>query len=81
MEECEYLELREWSPSLADLWDSIPVTVTKSFVLREDVKISSIDAVDEFLCLGSCSGIVFWYNRATKQVNRFKCPVRRKLQC
>lgn len=75
MEEREYLELREWSPSLADLWEHIPATISKSFILRQDVEITSIDAVDEFFALGTTAGIFFWYNRSTKQLNKFNCPV------
>lgn len=75
MEEREYLELREWAPPLTDLWDRVPATISKSFILKEDVTINCIDAVENFLALGSTGAIIFWYNRASKQMTRLKCPV------
>lgn len=73
-EDCDYLELREWAP-LWDLWQRIPETVIKSFVIKRNVEITCLDAVDEFLALGSNVGIVFWYNRAKRKLHQFKCDV------
>lgn len=75
MEEREYLELREWAP-MTDLWERVPATTGK-FLLKDDVRISCLDAVENFLALGTASnGVIFWYNRATKHMDQFKCPVR-----
>lgn len=63
--------LREWVP-LTDLLEKI--TVQKSF-FYQDLSITCIDVLSDFIALGSDSGIIFWYNRADSSVQKLRSEV------
>lgn len=65
--------LREWSP-LTDLLSKIPTRVQKTF-FYQDVNITCIDVLHNFIALGSDVGIVFWYNRSTGDVQKLRSEV------
>lgn len=65
--------LREWSP-LSDLLSKIPTRIQKTF-FYQDVNITCIDVLPDFIALGSDVGIVFWYNRSTGDVQKLRSEV------
>ncbi|XP_037951674.1 WD repeat-containing protein CG11141 [Teleopsis dalmanni] len=75
----ELYAIREWAP-LTDLIERIPSRTQRGF-LSVDVNITCIDAVNEFIALGSDVGIVFWYNRFTGNVQKLKAEVATRITC
>lgn len=69
----ELYAIREWAP-LTDVFDRIPTSINRGF-FPADVNITSVDAAEEFLALGSDVGIVFWYNRYSGQIQKLKSEV------
>lgn len=65
--------LREWAP-LTDLLEKIPATVQKSF-FYQDLSITCVDVLSDFIALGSDAGIVFWYNRNNGNVQKLRSEV------
>lgn len=65
--------LREWAP-LTDLLSKIPTRIQKTF-FYQDVNITCIDVLSDFIALGSDVGIVFWYNRSTGNVQKLRSEV------
>ncbi|XP_053687836.1 WD repeat-containing protein CG11141 [Sabethes cyaneus] len=64
------MDLQEWTP-LVDLVGKIPTRVQRS-LLFQDVLITCLDLVDEFIALGTNVGIVYWYNRKTTAIERLQ---------
>lgn len=62
--------LREWEP-LTDLLNKLPTKTQRIF--SQDVKLTCIDALPEFLALGTNVGIVYWYDRKGKTLQRLRC--------
>uniref|UniRef100_A0A182K090 WD repeat-containing protein 55 homolog n=1 Tax=Anopheles christyi TaxID=43041 RepID=A0A182K090_9DIPT len=60
--------LREWSP-LVELVNKIPSSVQRG-LLFNDVSITCVDLVEEFIALGTNVGLVFWYNRKSGAIER-----------
>lgn len=73
MDTDEIRNLREWSP-LTDLLSKIPTRIQKTF-FYQDVNITCIDVLPNFIALGSDVGIVFWYNRSTGDVQKLRSEV------
>lgn len=65
--------LREWSP-LTNLFNLLP-TKSHSGLFYHDVKLTCIDVLPEFLALGTNLGIVYWYDRKNKSLQRLRCEV------
>lgn len=65
--------IREWAP-LTDLLNKVPVKVQKGF-LHQELSIVCVDVLHNFIGLGTDAGIVFWYNRLTKDVQKLRCEV------
>lgn len=76
MAEQNIRNLCEWFP-LTDVFQKIPLKIQKGFFFS-DLNVSCVDAVDEFIALGSDAGIVFWFNRRTNQVQKLRTEVRAK---
>lgn len=66
------LFLREWAP-LTDLFDKLPTRTGGIF--SQDIKLTCIDVLSEFLVIGTNVGIIFWYNRKRKDLQRLRCEV------
>lgn len=66
--------LREWSP-LTDVFAKIPLKVQKGFFFN-DLNVTCIDALDDYLALGTDAGIVYWYNRLNGNVQKLRTEVR-----
>lgn len=65
--------LREWVP-LTDLLEKIPASVQKSF-FYQDLSITCVDVLTDYIALGSDCGIVFWYNRGNGNVQKLRSEV------
>lgn len=65
--------LREWAP-LADLLSKIPVKLQKG-IFYQDVNITCVDALPEFIALGTNVGVVFWFNRTSGDLQKLRCEV------
>lgn len=67
------ISLREWLP-LSDLFSLLPAKA-KSGLFYHDVKLTCVDVLPEFLALGTNLGIVYWYDRKRKNLQRLRCEV------
>lgn len=65
--------LREWAP-LAALLQKIPAKI-QSGLFTYDVNFTCIDAVPEFIAIGTNVGIVYWYNRESQDLQKLRCEV------
>lgn len=65
--------LKEWAP-LSDLFSKLPSRVQNGF-FSHDVKLTCIDVLSEFIALGTSVGIVYWYDRKKKDMQRLRCEV------
>lgn len=66
--------LREWLP-INDIFQKIPQKISKGLFFV-DVNVTCIDAVDDFIALGTDVGVVFWYNRSDGQIKKFRTEVK-----
>lgn len=64
--------LREWAP-LTEIMDLIPAARRGFF--PANLNVTCVDAVEDFLALGSDAGIVFWYNRRSGEMQKLKAEV------
>lgn len=62
--------LREWAP-LTDLFDKLPTKTGGIF--SQDIKLTCLDVLSEFLALGTNVGVIFWYDRKRKDLQRLRC--------
>lgn len=65
--------LREWAP-LTDLFSKLP-TKTQIGIFSQEIKLTCVDFVPEFIALGTNVGIVYWYDRKKKDLQRLRCEV------
>lgn len=65
--------LREWQP-IDNVFHKIPPKIQKGFFFQE-LHITCIDALPEYLALGSNVGIIFWYNRNNGNVQKLRTEV------
>lgn len=77
MAETNIRNLCEWFP-LSDVFQKIPLKIQKG-IFFSDLNVTCVDAVDEFIALGSDAGIVFWYNRRINQVQKLRTEVRTEM--
>ncbi|CAH0546365.1 unnamed protein product [Brassicogethes aeneus] len=63
--------LREWAP-LTDLFQKLPIK-SKIGLFSQEIKITCLDVLPEFLALGTNLGIVYWYDRKRKNLERLRC--------
>lgn len=69
--------LREWAP-LTDLFNRLP-SKSQSGLFYHDVKLTCVDVLSEFIALGTNLGIVYWYDRKSKNLQRLRCEVSLKI--
>ncbi|RZC43344.1 WD repeat-containing protein, partial [Asbolus verrucosus] len=60
-----------WAP-LTDLFNKLP-TRLQTGIFTQDVKLTCIDVLPEFLALGTNLGLVYWYDRKKKDLQRLRC--------
>lgn len=65
--------LKEWS-ILDNLLDQIPTRIQKG-IFWSDLDFTCIDVVPEFIAVGTNAGIVFWYNRKSRNISKLRCEV------
>uniref|UniRef100_A0A1I8N152 HPS5-like beta-propeller domain-containing protein n=1 Tax=Musca domestica TaxID=7370 RepID=A0A1I8N152_MUSDO len=75
----ELYAIREWAP-LTDVFDRIPTRISRG-LFPADLNITCIDAIEEFIALGSDAGIVFWYNRYSGQIQKLKSENTSRITC
>ncbi|XP_058809357.1 WD repeat-containing protein CG11141 isoform X2 [Phymastichus coffea] len=63
---------REWAP-LSALMQKMPTKIQVG-LFGQDVNFTCLDAVDEFLAIGTNHGFVYWYNRKTEELETLGCP-------
>uniref|UniRef100_A0A1Y1MJB7 HPS5-like beta-propeller domain-containing protein n=2 Tax=Photinus pyralis TaxID=7054 RepID=A0A1Y1MJB7_PHOPY len=63
--------LREWAP-LADLFNRLP-SKAQSGIFTYDIKLTCVDVLTDFIALGTNFGLVYWYNRRTKDLQKLRC--------
>lgn len=73
-DEFDLRNLREWQP-INDVFEKIPPKIQKGFFFQE-LNITCIDALPEYLVLGSDVGIIFWYNRQNGNVQKLRTEVK-----
>lgn len=77
-DEFDLHNLREWQP-INDVFAKIPPKIHKGFFTQE-LSITCIDTLPEYLALGSDVGIVFWYNRQNGNVQKLRTEVKKRQQ-
>lgn len=70
--------LREWAPQ-AEVLNKVPQKIQKGLFFQ-DLNITCVDILPEFLALGTNVGIVYWYNRSNGEVQKLRCEVNRLFQ-
>ncbi|CAB3373759.1 Hypothetical predicted protein [Cloeon dipterum] len=63
--------LREWAP-LTALLQQVPQRVQRG-IFFDDLSLTCVDALPEFIAVGTDHGFVLWFDRATGHVQRLKC--------
>lgn len=63
--------LREWAP-LAVLLQQIPAKMQNG-IFTQDISFTCIDALTEFIAIGTNHGLVYWYNREKQDLQRLRC--------
>lgn len=68
-----YVVLREWAP-LTDLFSKLP-TKSQNGIFQQEIKLTCFDVLPEFLALGTNIGVVYWFDRKKKDIQRLRCEV------
>lgn len=69
----EFINLKEWAP-LSNLLDKIPERLQKNLFYQE-LSITCVDVIKEFIALGTNLGIVLWYNRSNDTIQKLRTEV------
>lgn len=65
--------LREWAP-LTDLFSKLPTRIQNG-IFNQEVQLTCVDVLPEFIALGTNVGVVYWYNRKKNDLERLRCEV------
>jgi len=65
--------LQEWAPE-SRLLNKIPAKAQKG-IFAQDLKLTCIDAVSDFIALGTNCGFVYWYCRDSGELKRLRLEV------
>uniref|UniRef100_A0A0K8UU56 WD repeat-containing protein CG11141 n=2 Tax=Bactrocera latifrons TaxID=174628 RepID=A0A0K8UU56_BACLA len=77
----ELYSIREWAP-LTDIMEKIPVRMIRALgIFPADLNITCVDAISEFIALGSDAGIVFWYDRYTGELQKLRTEFPARITC
>ncbi|XP_076760005.1 uncharacterized protein LOC143428770 isoform X1 [Xylocopa sonorina] len=72
--------LREWAP-LATLLQQIPAKI-QTGLFTHNINFTCIDAVPEFIAIGTNHGLVYWFDREKQDLQRLRCEnVNSKITC
>lgn len=64
---------REWAP-LSDLFNKLPTKIQIG-LFPQDVNMTCVDVLPDFIVIGTNLGIVYWYDRKKKDLQRLRCEV------
>lgn len=67
--------LQEWSP-LTQLVQQIPLKVPKG-LFSQNLNLTCLDVISEYIALGTNSSLVYWYSRASGELQRLRLEVSR----
>lgn len=65
--------LQEWAPEIR-LMQQIPFKIQKGIFSR-NLNLTCIDVVSEYIALGTNCGLIYWYCRATDELQRLRFEV------
>lgn len=65
--------LREWAP-LTDLYNKLPIRIQNG-IFSQEIKMTCVDILPEFLAVGTNIGVVYWFDRCKKDLQRLRCEV------
>jgi tectonin beta-propeller repeat-containing protein 2 len=65
--------LREWAP-LTALLSQVPQRVQRG-IFWDDLNLTCVDALPEFLAVGTNAGLVLWFDRGSGHLQKLKCEV------
>lgn len=65
--------IREWAP-LSSLLQQIPLRIQNG-LFTQDIRFTCIDLLPEFIAIGTDRGLVYWYDREKKELQRLRCEV------
>ncbi|XP_017889988.1 uncharacterized protein LOC108630917 [Ceratina calcarata] len=72
--------LREWAP-LAVLLQQIPAKIQNG-IFTHNINFTCIDAVPEFIAIGTNHGLVYWFDRIKQDLQRLRCEnINSKITC
>lgn len=64
---------QEWAP-LTHLLQQIPLKVQKG-LFSQDLSLTCVDVVSEYIALGTNLGLVYWYSRYNGDLQRLRLEV------
>ncbi|XP_066992406.2 tectonin beta-propeller repeat-containing protein 2 isoform X2 [Anabrus simplex] len=67
----EEASLREWSPLTAFL-QQVPLKAQRG-IFTYDLNLTCVDALPDFIAVGTNMGLVYWYNRKKGDLQRLRC--------
>lgn len=65
--------LREWAP-LAALLQRLPAKIQNG-IFSQNINFTCLDAVPEFIAIGTNHGLVYWFNRENGELQKLRCEV------
>jgi hypothetical protein len=65
--------LREWAP-LTALLSQVPQRVQRG-IFWDDLNLTCVDALPEFLAIGTNASLVLWFDRGSGHLQKLKCEV------
>lgn len=65
--------LREWEP-LTGLFSQLP-TKAQNGLFSFDIKLTCVDILPEYIAVGTNFGLVYWYDRQKKNIQKLRCEV------
>lgn len=65
--------VREWTPC-SHILNLIPLRVQNG-IFSNELYLTCVDAVYEYIALGTNMGLVYWYDRKKGNIQKLKCEV------
>lgn len=69
--------VREWAPC-SHILNLIPPRI-QTGIFSNELCLTCVDAVSEYIALGTNVGLVYWYDRKKGNIQRLRCEVRLSL--
>lgn len=71
--------VREWAPC-SHILNLIPPRI-QTGIFSNELCLTCVDAVSEYIALGTNVGLVYWYDRKKGNIQRLRCEVRLYAVC